>query len=334
MRKITKNTIDAIKKLKLTDVANVLGIKKGDIQYHCFGKHKNGDMNPSLIINNEKGYKCFSCGVAGSNVNGLVMDVLNMTFEESNNWLADKYNLKEEFDREYTTPKEANKKDIEIYNTFITLCGVMDIKHWLYVKSRKLSKLVLKYGVTNVKYDTQKQLQVLFSIDDLVHSGVFTVSKRTGEPYFAYFAHTLLFPFYFEDEVVYIQGRTIEKLTYHRDGKNKQQRKWNNLAKNVPCPYNVNILLHPDIRDEEVLICEGAIDTLTLLDNGYNAIGLIGAGNFNVKWIRYFEKYNAIPVIALDSDEAGNAGAEKIVTYFKNNLKRIIPKNKDWNTSI
>ena len=32
MRKITKNTIDAIKKLKLTDVANVLGIKKVELQ--------------------------------------------------------------------------------------------------------------------------------------------------------------------------------------------------------------------------------------------------------------------------------------------------------------
>jgi DNA primase len=335
MKRITNKTMESIKKIDLTEIADILGIKKGDKNYHCFSSsHVNGDKNPSLSITNGKGFKCWSCSVSGSTAIGLVMQNKNMIVKEAVNWLADTFDLKEDVEKEFTTPREITKKDIEIYNKFISLCGFIDDKHWAYIKKRHLSKLTLQYGVTSVKEDTQKHLKDLFSMEELVHSGVFTVSKRTSEPYFSFFAHTLLFPFYFEDEIVYIQGRTIEKLSYKRDGKMKQQVPWHNLPKNIPVPYNVNILLHSDIGGEEVLICEGTIDTLSLLDAGYNAIGLIGVDGFNVKWLRYFEKYDAIPVVALDNDISGDKGAEKLVTYFRKSLKRLTPKNGDWNASI
>lgn len=61
-----------------------------------------------------------------------------------------------------------------------------------------------------------------------------------------------------------------------------------------------------------IMICEGALDLLWLWQNGYNAIGLLG-NDLSEKQIELLRQYrfNEI-VLALDNDEGGRSGTEKI----------------------
>ena len=150
----------------------------------------------------------------------------------------------------------------------------------------------------------------------LVRMAILTLISSIG----LYYSHS-----FYEDDIVYIQGRTIEEA----------KPKYINLPKEIAYPYNVNLLLHPDIGGESVRICEGIIDTLTVLDAGDNAVGILGANNFKSKWVKLFDKYDVDPIIALDSDKPGDDGAETLANIFKRDMKRESPVNsKDWNGSI
>lgn len=322
---------EEISQIAILDVANKLGLSPAGKICSCFNKssHKNGDRNPSLSFDIKTNrFKCFACGVSGNNIE-LVKQVKSIDFKEAISWIKNTFNdgsdNKPIVHTVLKDDKKVTAKDIEIYNKLFAIAGDIDNRHWVYLNGRGLSKLVLDYGVTNVKVGTAEIIKNLFPMEELLHSGVFSISKNKKEPYFTFFSHTLLFPFYHLDDVLYIQGRTLENSKF----------KYRNLAKEITYPYNVNILLHSDISNEEVRITEGVIDTLTLLDNSLNAIGVIGAGNFKKEWVKLFDRYNVTPVIAFDNDDAGVKGAKSVVNIFKRDIKNELPiDSKDWNGCI
>ncbi len=64
-----------------------------------------------------------------------------------------------------------------------------------------------------------------------------------------------------------------------------------------------------------VVICEGEIDCLTLLQSGINAVGSPGAGLFKESWVKLFSHIGKI-YIAFDNDIAGIEGARKLAGEF------------------
>ena len=54
--------------------------------------------------------------------------------------------------------------------------------------------------------------------------------------------------------------------------------------------YNLQIL-NECIHGEKIYICEGITDTLTMLENGYKAVGIMGSNNFKKEYIEYLSKY-------------------------------------------
>lgn len=76
-----------------------------------------------------------------------------------------------------------------------------------------------------------------------------------------------------------------------------------------------SILFNQDViaKADEVYICEGEIDCLTLIDRGIgNAVsGTTGAGSFDPAWIDQLEKVKRIYIV-YDSDTAGQKGAREL----------------------
>ena len=62
-------------------------------------------------------------------------------------------------------------------------------------------------------------------------------------------------------------------------------------------------------------------DTLSALQNGYNAVGILGVSSFKESWISLFEDYNTI--IVFDMDDAGKKGAKKLADLFLKNGKIV-----------
>lgn len=85
----------------------------------------------------------------------------------------------------------------------------------------------------------------------------------------------------------------------------------------IPFLYNASIL---DTVDE-VFVAEGEIDTLTLLSNGYAAVGVPGAGNFKKEWVAGFT--DKVVNLVLDADRAGRQGARDIGRMLAGVARRI-----------
>lgn len=77
-----------------------------------------------------------------------------------------------------------------------------------------------------------------------------------------------------------------------------------------------SILFNADILEEnqeEVILCEGEIDAISLWDHGLKNVvtGTTGAGSFDSAWIDQLAKVKKI-ILCLDPDEAGQKGAREL----------------------
>ena len=68
----------------------------------------------------------------------------------------------------------------------------------------------------------------------------------------------------------------------------------------------------PNTKD--IWIAEGEFDTISLLEAGVPAVGILGTNAFWPEWRYMFEK--AEVVLALDSDEAGTTRANKLAALW------------------
>lgn len=116
----------------------------------------------------------------------------------------------------------------------------------------------------------------------------------------------LIFPFRWKGEVVFLQGRNVA-------AKDKQAR-FCNLSGNTPILYNADALVEAQERAAPVFICEGATDTLSLLQAGRLAVGIIGTQGLKARWVEAFRGLKVF--FAFDSDEAGQEAAAKYARLF------------------
>ncbi len=142
-------------------------------------------------------------------------------------------------------------------------------------------------------------MKELIPLDELIAVGLY---NERG--HLRFFKHPLLFPYRdHEGNVVYFQARAIEEgIT----------PKFFNLPGEVPFPFNLKVLNNePGI----IYLCESVIDALTLVEKGFEAVGVAGAKSFRESWVDYF--INKKVYLVFDADVAGRAGAEKVSTMLK-----------------
>ncbi|MGH9943417.1 MAG: CHC2 zinc finger domain-containing protein, partial [Pyrinomonadaceae bacterium] len=144
-----------------------------------------------------------------------------------------------------------------------------------------------------------RRMQTAFPPEELRRSGLF--NRRA---HLTFYRHRLLFPFYVEGRAAYLQARTTAAGVEPR---------WHNLRGGVPSLYNVDSL-DALTSDAVVYLVEGFTDTLTLLANGFNAVGLVGAGGMKDEWLAPLGRFRI--VAALDPDAAGRRAAERYEELF------------------
>lgn len=99
-----------------------------------------------------------------------------------------------------------------------------------------------------------------------------------------------------EDGVTY---RIRRKYTSRGEGP-----KYIKDGKKINIPYGLNLLQDYD-RNKILFITEGETDTVTLLQAGYQALGIAGSSLYQEKYNKYLIEFSVVAVV-LDSDEAGN----------------------------
>lgn len=312
---IDKETIAKIKDLDIEEIAQFLGIEIKQHKAICF---MHNDTDPSLSFKNNK-YHCFGCNAHGD-VIALVQVKLKCNFLEACKWLIDNFISGNSFQNvvkphfNQNACKQSKSLDghefSEIYGVILSLLPKITPNNEI-INTRKISLKILEQNhIKGLPLDNRQLINDLnsrFSENLLIKSGIYPISLKTKEPYFAFWGCDCLIPFYENDKVIYLQG--ISKFEHRSKGKR----------------VNLSFIKLPDfyfpkvfpLSKKEIYIAEGSIDCLSFLSMDCNSIGILSANVSNFEKLTNFKDYHII--VATDFDSAGFDLKLKITEFLIKN---------------
>ena len=323
--------------LSITVVAQRLGLNVVNRCFRCFfpERHAHGDRTPSVSINEEKGYfRCFVCNDVRGDVISLVQIALGVSFPEAIKWLKDdtpsiirdsqKYYPKKNMRNAQKTeahPKFFREKMIFDFLSLLSPIPPNSAAGWWLAK-RHIYKPTWDKVLLRLMDDynhVSNSLLAKHSLEDLQLAGLFN-----NQGNLRYGRHPIIIPYVDEmHRPFFFQARAIDKNIRPKEL---------NFQGSIPFPYNREAL---DGKFGTVYLCEGAIDTLTLLGNGFSAVGIPGVNSFKPEWVSLFS--NKKVILCLDNDEAGRAGEERISVLLKEagletHSFGLLPEGQDINS--
>jgi DNA primase len=321
--------------LSITVVAKRLGINVEQGRFRCFfsERHAHGDRTPSVSINEAKGYfKCFVCNDVKGDVISLVQMYLGIGFKEAINWLkSDAPSIKGDMrlDKSISILQKSKSDKPPFFKEkilldFLNLLSPIQlnspIARWL--ANRRIYKptwdKVLLRAIDDYNR-TSRELLAKHSLEDLQFAGLFNNNGNLR-----YGRHPLIIPYIDEmHRPFFFQARAIDKTAVPKEL---------NFQGTIPFPYNKEAL---DKKHGIIYLCEGAIDCLTLLGHGFNAVGIPGANSFKPEWVSLF--CNKKVTLCLDNDAAGKAGEERISAMLQSagletHSLGLLPEGEDINS--
>ncbi len=289
------------------------------------------DHKPSMSVR-ATGFKCWACGATGDAIK-LVAQVRKVNFRDALAYLASRCGITlpapsrprsslrgafaDQLPLRPVTPKATDdrptidpERRAAILTEFAEAARLRPghaphAPAFSYLKRRGISAATaVEAGVGFVAdYDLAKDwLTRRASVAELQAAALFNAKGN-----FRLFRHRLVLPYWCAGEVAMLQARNIDWRDKERDGPKEL------TAGNVVIPFNADVLL--DLQ-EEVYVAEGCIDSLSLMELGFVAVGVPGAGNFRPDWVPLFEDVGEV-ILCLDNDAAGDEGAEQIAGHFE-----------------
>lgn len=332
-----KQEIEALKSsLSITVVAQRLGLEIKNGHFRCIFSehHAHNDRTPSVSINEKTGYfKCFVCSDVKGDVISLVKLVLGVSFGEAVKWLkGDAVSIKRDM---YKNPKNIyiKKQQTEAYPKYFKEKIMFDFLSLLspiplnsaaahFLAKRHIYKAVWDTTLLRLIDDynrVSRELLLKHSLENLQAAGLF---NNYGKLRFG--RHPLIIPYIDElKRPFYFQARAIDKSVIPKEL---------NFQGSIPFPYNKKVL---DEKLGVVFLCEGAMDTLTLLGHKLNAVGIPGVNSFKKEWVSLFK--NKEVILCLDNDTAGNAGEARIASMLNaegiaTRSLELLPQGEDINS--
>jgi DNA primase len=287
-----------------------------------------GDRTPSVSISEERGlFRCWVCDDVRGDVISLVQLCNGCSFLEALNWLKDTYPflvpgkgnrpisesraaaLEDKLVEKLVEPKPAKELIPEderkkVILAFLKMLSPVDgTPAAAYLARRRIfkpiwDKMLLR---TITDYDgLNRRLKETYSMEVLQYVGLFNDKGNLR-----YYKHPLIFP-YLDSQMraSHFQARALERST---------EPKELHLRGTVPFPYNVSAL---NQKMGWIYLCEGVVDTLTMLQQNIDAVGIPGVRSFKADWVPLFKNKNV--VLCLDHDEAGRKGMEYLQGVFGN----------------
>lgn len=310
--------IEKLNAIGISEVANMLGItlpaKKG---ITCFKGHDSKSPSLHFYLNTNSFY-CFGCGIGSKNIN-LVKEYYDVSFVEACKILED------HFYGNYT--HKIPKKKIIYKNTLEIFSYDSEVYQWI-LDNLTLSKRGLDYlklrGFSEETIKNQKifdienpntffnSLREKWDEDRLYKCGLLKMYQ--DELTKCWWRHTIVFPYFnLDNQVIYLQGRFLD---------DNIDLRWVNLPNVKSSIYNLQIL-NECIHGEKIYICEGITDTITMLENGYKAVGIMGSNNFKKEYIYHFMNFDIY--VVPDNDNGGDKFYKNIVDAFSlyKSIKRV-----------
>lgn len=320
--------VQQLKEIPILSIADLLGFDVKHNKTYCFQGHDKA--TPSLSFTPDKNlWYCFGCGLGGSNID-LIMQVNNCSFKDAISWLDINSSSNRATQFKGTTsipPRRASSinfkakatikdthnytPDSDVYEWFLNHCKLSD-EGLKYLTSRGYKdKIIKRFKIVelnniDIALDISKRK---WGLSRLMNCGLITKRKNTkyGSQYrLAWWDRAILFPFYENGRITYIQGRRL----YSNDPKYIG-------LKGIEKPmFNIDIINNATFGSK-VYICEGVTDAISAAQLGFQAVGILGASSFKAEWANEFKDFDVLVVPDRDS------GGEKFATSVKYAFKRI-----------
>jgi DNA primase len=352
-----KADLEALKAANpIEDVARDLGLVVTHHRIKCPmpGRHTHGDRTPSVTLWPERGlFKCWVCPDVKGDAIALVRLIQGTGFAEAIRWLQSRSGMaftsgtrsetqgsaaQPRATQARPTPSSAADAGSEIPRGVPAVTTAPDPERSVILK--KLFELAAPISGPAAKYLQSRRIfkrtwekQGLRWIDhyarissDLVEAFGLPALQQHGlfnaDGHFRYYRHVLLFPYFdLKGDPVYLQARAVQATVTPKEL---------SLAGPIPLPYNIAALKQ---GKRHVYLCEGVVDTLTMLEQGMAALGVPGASNFKPEWVPLFLDH--VMHIVFDPDAAGEAGAHRVEALLAEagiSARRIpLPPGKDIN---
>jgi|GEM_PF-4677190 len=329
----TKEELDRIKRtVRISYVCSKLGLDLSGNSFQCFkpNLHRNNDHKSSCSIDTRRNkFKCFGCGASGDNVS-LVSQFLHLNTDDAlamikgwisketdDLWKNDTIPSSSLSSLPVLSPTLIDERDI-VYSDFLEHCSKLTNtpQGKEFLSSRLISPQIsdqydLRFLEMPQYNDVAAYLLEKYGLGLLQSVGLFNIKKDgRGNLRFGW-KHNVLLPVRSNGKVVFMQGRTlIPKIRF----------KYLNLKVQVGSMFNQALLAHLP-ANSPLFLTEGALDCLTLLSHGFNAVGLFGATNANKFFLDKLMPYTLC--VAFDNDKAGYIGSRFVYSYFMRTNKVI-----------
>ena len=207
----------------------------------------------------------------------------------------------------------------ELY-TYCNRSGICDDVYSYLVDKRKLSEDVIRtakiFSFSNYQ-DINNYLKSKFDIIELRGSGLYKDNDLIFKD-----SHRLLIPYLEDGEIIYLRSRYFDsKSNANTSGLKYFGLKNDDLNLNtVKRFYNTDILSGLKIFDD-LFICEGELDCLSLLTIGLNAVAIPGVSSIAKSELDSLTDYNI--TLCFDNDPAGKKASENLIQLFDNIGKTV-----------
>ena len=302
----SKNDLEQIKnKIRLSsELENkVKIIKKGNDYWCCCPFHE--EKTPSCKINDDLGsYYCFGCGAKGD-IFTIYTELYNYTFPDAVRDLAKRVGINiSENNFKQNTENEKVFKILELSTQWFEKNLQQNDKCKQYLKKRSLSNNTIKnfrIGYSSNSSETLYQFlkENNFKDEDILKSNV--IKKDKNNKIKDFFYKRLMFPIINEqNKIVGFGGRVLD---------NSNPKYINSPESNIfqkrSILYNLNHAKNFIRSKQNMLICEGYMDVISLYENNIKtAVAPLGTAltenQLTLSW-----KYVNKPTIMFDGDNSG-----------------------------
>ena len=290
--------------------------RKGGNYWACCPFHH--EKTPSFAVNEgEQFYHCFGCQESGDVIK-FVQEIESTDFMGAVRILAARAKMtvpESNFDTEEAARKKKKRDAMSkilldsarfylsnLYSGDERADGFLQ-----YISSRGLAPTTIKKFGLGASLDFYSLPDYLagkgYFKEDLVDSGVLSVSEKNGRLYDA-LGGRLIFPIINAfDEVIGFGGRVLEKTKF---GKYKNTKETMLFDKSKTL-YNVNLLkkLKREQPIKDVIIVEGYMDTISLYQAGFKNIVASMGTSLTKDQARLIKRYTDNVLISYDGDFAG-----------------------------
>lgn len=198
----------------------------------------------------------------------------------------------------------------EIFESFRAYCEAqaeteISQQAMLYLIQRGFQDFTLRnFGIFVVKdyHPASYFLRSRFALADLKECGLFNEKDNL-----VFYKHAIIIPYFHNSRIVFLQGRIIGTSP----GKTPRYQ----FLSGVPIPlFNRDML--PKLRTGTVVyLTEGALDCITLVQQGMPAVSLGSVTMFKKEWAKLFRRFELC--FWFDNDLAGQKAAEEYRELFE-----------------